>query len=101
MTDEERKNLIATWGDKALRDKFEVNPYGLTQEELETLQSYDKLEVKVERLVRDVLVQKALKNSSDTSYNSCIPPCRLLWRVGGICISALTQMLSPRGRANS
>ena len=40
-----------------------------------------------------------VKNSSDTSYNSCIPPCRLLWRVGGICISALTQMLSPRGRA--
>ncbi|MDB9800651.1 hypothetical protein OAB99_00750 [bacterium] len=63
MTDEERKNLIATWGDRALRDKFEVNPYSLTQEELETLQSYDKLEVKVERLVRDVLVQKALKNS--------------------------------------
>jgi len=30
---------------------------------LETLQSYDKLEVKVERLVRDVLVQKALKNN--------------------------------------
>ena len=46
MTDEERKNLIATWGDKALRDKFEVNPIRLTQEELETLQSYDKLEVK-------------------------------------------------------
>ena len=63
MTDEERKNLIATWGDKALRDKFEVNPYGLTQEEIERLQSYDKLEVKVERLVRDVLVQKALNNS--------------------------------------
>lgn len=32
MTDEERKNLIATWGDRALRDKFEVNPYSLTQE---------------------------------------------------------------------
>jgi hypothetical protein len=63
MTDEERKNLLATWGDKALPEKFEVNPYGLTQEELETLQSYDKLEVKVERLVRDVLVQKALNNS--------------------------------------
>ena len=63
MTDEERKNLIATWGDKALRDKFEVNPYSLTQEELAALQSYDKLEVKVERLVRDVLVQKALNNS--------------------------------------
>ncbi|MDA9240367.1 hypothetical protein N9P31_01880 [bacterium] len=39
MTDEERKNLIATWGDRALHDKFEVNPYSLTQEELEALQS--------------------------------------------------------------
>ena len=63
MTDEERKNLIATWGDKALRDKLEVNPYSLTQEELETLQSYDMLDVKVERLVRDFLVQKALNNN--------------------------------------
>ena len=63
MTDEERKNLVATWGDKALPEKFEVNPYGLTQEELEALQSYDELEVKIERLVKDVLVQKALKNS--------------------------------------
>ena len=63
MTDEERKNLIATWGDKALRDKFEVNPYSLTQEELETLQSYDKLQIKIERLVKDVLVQQALNNS--------------------------------------
>ena len=63
MTDEERKNLIATWGDRALHDKFEVNPYGLTQEELETLQSYDKLQIKIERLVKDVLVQQALNNS--------------------------------------
>ena len=63
MTDEERKNLIATWGDKALRDKFEVNPYSLTQEELEALQSYDELEVKIERLVRNVLVQRALSNN--------------------------------------
>ena len=63
MTDEERKNLITTWGDKALRDKFEVNPYSLTQEELEALQSYDKLQIKIERLVKDVLVQKALNNS--------------------------------------
>ena len=63
MIDEERKNLIATWGDKALRDKFEVNPYSLTQEELGALQSYDKLQIKIERLVKDVLVQKALNNS--------------------------------------
>ena len=63
MTDEERKNLIATWSDRALRDKFKVNPYSLTQEELEALQNYDKLKIKIERLVKDVLVQKALNNS--------------------------------------
>ena len=63
MTDEERKNLIATWGDKALRDKFEVNPYSLTQEQIATLQSNHKLQIKIERLVKDVLVQQALNNS--------------------------------------
>ena len=63
MTDEERKNLIATWGDRALRDKFEVNPYSLTQEALEALQSYDRLKIKIELLVKDILVQKALNNS--------------------------------------
>ena len=63
MTDEERKNLIETWGDRALQDTFEDNPYSLTQEELEALQSYDKLEVKIGRLVKDVLVQKALNNN--------------------------------------
>ncbi len=63
MTDEGRKNLIATWCDRALRDKFEVNPYSLTQEQLEALQSYDRLKFKIERLVKDVLVQKALNNS--------------------------------------
>ena len=63
MTDKECKNLIATWGDRALRDKFKVNPYSLTQGEIEALQSYDKLQIKIERLVKDVLVQKALNNS--------------------------------------
>ena len=63
MTDEERKNLIATWGDRALRDKFEVNPYSLTQEEIKALQSNDRLQIKIERLAKDVLVQQALNNS--------------------------------------
>ena len=63
MTDEERKNLIETWGDRALHDKFQVNPYSLSQEELETLQNYDKLKIKIELLVKDILVQKALNNS--------------------------------------
>ena len=63
MTDKERKNLIATWGDRALRDKFEVNPYALTQEEIAAMQSNPKLQIKIERLVKDVLVQQALNNS--------------------------------------
>ena len=63
MTDKERKNLIATCGDRALRDKFEVNPYSLTQEQIATLQSNHKLQIKIERLVKDVLVQQALNNS--------------------------------------
>ena len=63
MTDKERKNLIATWGDRALSDKFEVNPYALTQEEIAALQSNPKLQIKIERLVKDVLVQQALNNS--------------------------------------
>ena len=63
MTDGERKKLIETWGDRALQDTFEDNPYSLTQEELETLLNYDKLKIKIERLVKDVLVQKALNNS--------------------------------------
>ena len=63
MTDKERNNLISTWGDKALQNRFKVNPYSLTQEELESLQSYDELDAKIERLVKDILVQTALNNS--------------------------------------
>ena len=63
MTDKERNNLISAWGDRALQDKFKVNPYSLTQEELESLQSYDELDAKIERLVKDILVQTALNNS--------------------------------------
>jgi hypothetical protein len=63
MTDKERNNLISTWGDKALQNKFHVNPKILTQEELESLQRYDELDAKIERLVKDILVQTALNNS--------------------------------------
>jgi hypothetical protein len=63
MTDKERNNLISKWGDKALQNKFQVNPYSLTQEELESLQSYDELDDKIERLIKDILVQTALNNS--------------------------------------
>jgi hypothetical protein len=63
MTEKERNNLISTWGDKALQNRFKVNPYSLTQEELESLQSYDELDAKIERLGKDILVQTALNNS--------------------------------------
>ena len=63
MTNEEHNNLISACGDEALRNKFDVNPYSLTQEDLEALQCYDKLEARIERLIRDVLVKKALSNS--------------------------------------
>jgi hypothetical protein len=35
----------------------------MTQEELESLQNYDELDAKIERLVKDILVQTALNNS--------------------------------------
>jgi len=60
MTDEERKNLIATWGDRALRDKFEVNPYSLTQSELDGLKQNDRLNAKIHALTQDVLHQRLL-----------------------------------------
>ena len=63
MDKSERHNLISTLGDKALRDKFDINPYGLSQDELLALQSYDRLAAKIERLLKDVLVQNALNNS--------------------------------------
>ena len=63
MINEEHNNLISAWGDEALRNKFDVNPYSLTQEDLEALRCYDKLEARIERLIRDVLIKKAVSNS--------------------------------------
>ena len=63
MADRERNNLISTWGYKALQNRFKVNPYSLTQEELESLKSFDELDAKIQRLIKDILVQTALNNS--------------------------------------
>ena len=43
MTNEERKIIIAVWGDTSLREKLEDNPYGLTPDELSSLQVNDSL----------------------------------------------------------
>lgn len=43
--------------------KFEINPCSLSQEELEALRKYDKLEARIEHPIWDDLVQKALSKS--------------------------------------
>ena len=63
MTDNERLIITTVWNDMTLRLKLEDDPYSLTQSELDGLKRYDRLKFKIERLVKDVLVQKALNNS--------------------------------------
>jgi hypothetical protein len=43
MTNEERKIIIAVWGETSLRVKLEDSPYGLTSDELRSLQVNDSL----------------------------------------------------------
>ena len=43
-----------------LRMKLENDPYSLTQDELMALQNNDRLNDKLERLLKDALIQKAL-----------------------------------------
>ena len=59
----ERNSIISAWGHLALREKLETNPYSLTQDELGTLKAHDGLAAKLQGLIKDVLVQKALNNS--------------------------------------
>ena len=41
MTNEERNIIIAVWGDTTLRIKLDDNPYGLTPDEVRSLQVVD------------------------------------------------------------
>jgi 2-keto-3-deoxy-galactonokinase len=43
MTNEERNIIIADWGDTTLRIKLDDNPYGLTPDEVRSLQVNDSL----------------------------------------------------------
>ena len=63
MTKVERNSTASAWDQLALREKLEANPYSLTQDELGKLKAHDGLAAKVQRLLKDVLVQKALNNS--------------------------------------
>ncbi len=63
MSKAERNFTTSVWGHIALREKLETNPYSLTQDELRTLKAQDSLAAKLQGLIKDVLVQKALNNS--------------------------------------
>jgi len=60
MTDQERIIITSVWNDMALRKRLEDDPYSLTQDELMTLQNNDRLNKKLERLLQDTLIKKAL-----------------------------------------
>jgi hypothetical protein len=60
MTDQERIIITSVWNDMALRKRLEDDPYSLTQDELMSLQNNDRLNKKLERLLQDTLIKKAL-----------------------------------------
>ena len=60
MTDQERITITSVWNDMALRKRLEDDPYSLTQDELMALQNNDRLNKKLERLLQDTLIKKAL-----------------------------------------
>ena len=63
MTDQERETIMSIWDDKALRVKLEYDPYSLTQDELRQLESVDRLNEKLHKLVCDALVKKAITDT--------------------------------------
>ena len=63
MAKSERNSSAPAWDHLALHERLEANPYSLTQDELGALKAHDGLAAKVQGLLKDVLVQKALNNS--------------------------------------
>ena len=63
MTGQERDTIMSIWDHKALRAKLEYDPYSLTQDELRQLESVDRLNEKLHKLVCNALVKKAISNT--------------------------------------
>ena len=63
MTDQERHIITSVWNDMCLRIKLEDDPYSLTQDELMALQNNDRFNDKLEYLLKDALIKKALVQS--------------------------------------
>ena len=60
MTDHERIIITSVWNDMGLRKRLEDDPYSLTQNELMVLQNNDWLNIKLECLLKNALIKKAL-----------------------------------------
>ena len=60
MTDHERIIITSVWNDMGLRVKLADDPYSLTQDELMALQNNDRLNIKLECLLKDALIKKVL-----------------------------------------
>ena len=63
MTQEERNTIISVWNDMVLREKLEADPYSLSQDEIVSLQSNDRLNKHIDTLSGNkVLLKTALKS---------------------------------------
>ena len=62
MTQEERNIIISVWNDMVLRGRLEDDPYSLSQDELTSLQSNDRLNERINSMVWNSLVQMAVLN---------------------------------------
>ena len=60
MTDQERHTITSVWNDMTLRMKLDDNPYSLSQDELMSLKNNDQFNDKLEYLLKNALIKKAL-----------------------------------------
>jgi len=63
MTQEERNTIISVWNDMVLRGRLEADPYSLSQDELTSLQTNDRLNEHIDAVsTNKVLLKAALKS---------------------------------------
>ena len=63
MTQEERNIIISVWNDMVLRGRLEADPYSLSQDELTSLQTNDRLNEHIDAVsTNKVLLKAALKS---------------------------------------
>jgi hypothetical protein len=60
MTDKERIIITSVWNDMGLRMRLEDDPYSLTQDELMAFKCNDQLNSKLNGLLKDAFVQRAV-----------------------------------------